>query len=334
MNVPHLSVVATSRNDNHGGSLTYRMQHFIDGFIKQCGRHSLKAELILVEWNPPDDTPPLQEALRFPVESGPCTVRIIRVPKQVHISLKNSEHLPLFQMIGKNVGIKRALGKFVLATNIDILFSDAVICWMRDQLEAGKLYRVDRLDVPSQLPSTDSIQEILAFCNDQYFRINGKWGTLSRSFGLDNLRKLKRILKNKMGIDKTVQLHNNACGDFTLLSYADWERLRGYPEWEIFSWHIDSIFLHQAYYHGIIEVDLPTSIPIYHIEHSPGSGYSPEGQELLFHRLEQKGITYLKNHEFFDRVRQMKDQIGPVIYNQSDWGLSSLSLDEVVIGAS
>ena len=53
MKTYHLSVVATTRNDNHGGSLTYRMQHFVDGFVEQCKRHQLSAELILVEWNPP-----------------------------------------------------------------------------------------------------------------------------------------------------------------------------------------------------------------------------------------------------------------------------------------
>lgn len=31
-----LSIVATSRNDDHGGSLTRRTQHFIDGLIAQC----------------------------------------------------------------------------------------------------------------------------------------------------------------------------------------------------------------------------------------------------------------------------------------------------------
>ena len=39
-----LSVVATSRNDNHGKNLLYRMQHFVDGFVEQCKKHNLKAK--------------------------------------------------------------------------------------------------------------------------------------------------------------------------------------------------------------------------------------------------------------------------------------------------
>src|SRR5262249_42217669 len=33
---PLLSVVAASRNDDHGGDLRARMQHFVNGFVAQC----------------------------------------------------------------------------------------------------------------------------------------------------------------------------------------------------------------------------------------------------------------------------------------------------------
>src|SRR5579864_7929447 len=107
-NQPLLSVVATARNDNHGGRFLYRMQHFVDGFIEQCKRHQLNAELIIVEWNPPEDTEPLSQVIKFPDDKGPCEVRFICVPKEAHMKLSHSDKLPLFQMIGKNVGIRRA----------------------------------------------------------------------------------------------------------------------------------------------------------------------------------------------------------------------------------
>ena len=72
----HLSIVAASRNDDHGGALLHRMQHFIDGFVAQCCRHSLSAELILVEWNPPLDRPRLKEVLRWPADLGPLSIRM------------------------------------------------------------------------------------------------------------------------------------------------------------------------------------------------------------------------------------------------------------------
>ena len=68
--------------------------------------------------NPPADKPPLVEALQWPADLGPCVVRVITVPHEIHARMAHSDALPLFQMIAKNVGIRRARGKFVLATNI------------------------------------------------------------------------------------------------------------------------------------------------------------------------------------------------------------------------
>ena len=42
---PLLSVVATARNDNHGGALLERMQIFVNGVIEQCERHGIDAHL-------------------------------------------------------------------------------------------------------------------------------------------------------------------------------------------------------------------------------------------------------------------------------------------------
>src|SRR6266481_6896768 len=108
---PYLTVVATARNDDHGGNPLYRMQLFVDGLISQCDRFKLPAELVLVEWNPPADRPRLAEALEWPASDGYCAVRIVEVPNELHSRLAYSNRLPLFQMIGKNVGIRRAHGE-------------------------------------------------------------------------------------------------------------------------------------------------------------------------------------------------------------------------------
>ncbi|MBP7074081.1 MAG: hypothetical protein KBA81_01695 [Rhabdochlamydiaceae bacterium] len=363
-----LSVVATSRNDNHGKNLLYRMQQFVDGFIEQCKRHDLKAELILVEWNPPDNTPPLSQALHFPNDKGPCTVRIIRVPHNIHSKLENADKIPLFQMIGKNVGIRRAAGKFILATNIDIIFSDKLIKYLKNRLKTGHLYRTDRLDIPEILPENASFDEILHFCSTNVFRINTKNGTffvseysfIKNLFGklLHHAKKnVKRVynfiinssikdlvMRHPLFLIKTLRLvklklfqknaffpHTNACGDFTLLSSQDWATLKGYPEWNIFSWHLDSVFIFQARQHGIIEIDLPIKLPIYHIEHEAGSGFSPESAHLLFNRLHQKGIPYIDNSSLHDIILQMKNSQEKVIYNSQDWGMAELSLEETTV---
>src|SRR5208282_5084177 len=100
------------------------MQIFVTALLEQCRRHQIPSELIIVEWNPPPDRPPLAHALNWPRDPGPCAVRIIEVPAAIHRRYRNADGLALYQMIAKNAGIRRARGKFILATNIDILFSD------------------------------------------------------------------------------------------------------------------------------------------------------------------------------------------------------------------
>lgn len=364
MHKPILSVVATSRNDNHGKNLLYRMQMFVDGFIAQCKKHDLFAELIIVEWNPPPNTLPLAEALRFPQDKGPCIIRIIRVPPEVHLMFAHADKLPLFQMLGKNVGIRRAKGDFVLATNIDILFSDELIKFMKNHLQPGHLYRVDRLDVPEILPQTNSFNEILKFCFQNYFRINGRNGTVTKkkeNFSeswITYFRKFQQILKkiqqpqvikrlywflrrNFISFIKhficffyprnSLILHTNACGDFTLLSQESWNQLKGYPEWCMYSWHLDSILVHQAQQHGIKHHCLSLKMPIFHIEHDLGSGYSPEGAHLLFERLKSKGIPSLKDVDLKNIVEQLKKSNNKTIYNGDNWGIADQVFEEVTI---
>jgi hypothetical protein len=176
---PYLSIVATARNDNHGGDLLYRMQLFVDNVIGQCNRHGIDAELVLVEWNPPSDKPRLIDALRWPAETGTCTVRIIEVPSTVHSRLRHSAALPLFQMIAKNVGIRRARGEYVLVTNIDLLLSDELMSFVAThKLEAGVLYRVDRYDTDAAIGIGDPIPEQLEAADAGVIRVHRRDGTL------------------------------------------------------------------------------------------------------------------------------------------------------------
>jgi hypothetical protein len=169
---PYLSVVATARNDNHGGNLLGRMQVFVDAWINQCKRHGLRAELILVEWNPPADKPGLAEALRWPADTGPCQVRIIQVPPEIHQRYRHAEALPLYQMIAKNVGIRRARGEFILVTNIDIVFSDEVVRFLADRkLQKGRIYRIDRHDVAGGVPVDGPLDDQLAYCRSHIIRL-------------------------------------------------------------------------------------------------------------------------------------------------------------------
>jgi hypothetical protein len=174
---PYLSVVVTSRNDGHGGDPLGRLQAFVDTFAAQCRRFGLDAELVVVDWNPPPERPRLHQVVAVPTDC-PFAVRFIEVPAALHNSLPHPTVMPLFQMIGKNVGARRARGEFVLCSNIDIILSNELVQFLASRtLQPGVLYRVDRHDIESDYPADAPLDQQLAYCRSHHLRVHRAWGT-------------------------------------------------------------------------------------------------------------------------------------------------------------
>jgi hypothetical protein len=386
------------------------MQIFIDGWIEQSRRHRLHSELIIVEWNPPADRAPLAEILQWPHDSGACRIRIITVPPDVHQRFRHADRLPLFQMIGKNVGVRRAHGRFVLCTNVDLLFSDDLVRFLASgRLQPYTLYRIDRRDVPASVPVGVPLAQQLSHCARHVVRINTRWGTFrtnrygalplppalwmvwvcgSRAFRvalhkgwsgtlasagrvaalfsregreprrgrfgrlLARLRsriprRWQEILRyfhdlaRRLGGAIASQLlvlgasverlrlkraHTNACGDFTLLSRDWWHRLRGYPEAEMFSLHLDSVLCHTAVISGAREVVLAGRKRLYHIEH--GAGWSLGEADRLVARIRSLGVPVLDFASYERWIDGMRRDPSARIVNHEHWGLALEELSE------
>jgi hypothetical protein len=447
------------------------MQVFTTALLEQTRRFNLSSELIFVEWNPPPDKPPLAEALQWPAQFGPCSVRIITVSPKLHGKFKHSDKLPLFQMIGKNVGIRRARGVFVLATNIDVIFSDELMRFLAKQsLNPDSMYRIDRHDAPSDVPLGSPIREQLEYCRKKVIRVNAREGTFApesdikrrlkqhrdrlsvelreslptfykslatgvlalgnfskkqskwwswirvwfpykfaprtllspravRSYFFNRFRLLSLVLSKQMtpfrgasvigpprnmgweeywrkglahtpsviqrqqfgsspsdrpvptklvrslydveGSQPRLQskhkiprklLHTNACGDFTLLSRDRWFDLRGYPEWEMYSFNIDSFTCYAAYYGGAEEVMIQEPCRFYHIEH--GAGWTPEQSEQLRKRMEEQGIPWFDWPECVEWIEKMHEDQAAAVVNSDHWGLGNAKLPETLVGDS
>jgi hypothetical protein len=136
---PYITVVVTARNDNHGGNMLRRMQAFLNAWFGQAARYDLPSEVIVVEWNPPADRPKLIDCLELPNDTGPCELRFVDVSGEVHRRFPNPEAIPLHQMAAKNAGIRRARGKFVLATNLDIVFSGELMRFLAERRLVGRI---------------------------------------------------------------------------------------------------------------------------------------------------------------------------------------------------
>lgn len=353
---PYLSVVAASRNDDHGGDPLRRTQIFVNSFARQCEKYRLPAEIILVDWNPVPDRPGLAAVLTLPPGSTYCTARVITVPTALHARIKYGEKLPFLQMIAKNAGIRRARGRFVLATNIDIIFSDELMAFIgRQRLDPQRQYRVDRYDIQAGLSEHLSLDETIAYAWANPIRQNKRFGPaalVQHLYGSESIRRrcvpdpdaVRAMggvsLRNEddvwlVGIERTAsieQLHTNACGDFTLLSREGWAAIRGYGEWEAFSFNIDSMGVAAAHYAGFEEISLLPPLVCFHIEHSLGSGWTPEGQTRLFNRLRQAAILNPEWPVLLPLVDQMRRERRALEFNHAGWGLADFDLPERTLG--
>jgi len=354
---PYLSIVAASRNDDHGGDPLRRTQIFINCLARQATAHRLPVELILVDWNPVPDRPGLAGVLRLPAGTEEwCQARAITVPAALHARVKYADKLAFFQMIAKNAGIRRARGEFVLATNIDIIFSEELFRFLaRRQLDQGKMYRTDRHDIQAGLSEHLTLAETLDYAWANPIRSHRRIGpkkllaalypspahvrtctpdldAVRRIGGFDVREQDGAWLVHAERTTSIEHLHTNGCGDFKLISRQGWEAIRGYPEFEAFSFNIDSMGLVAAHYAGFEEVTLLPPCVCFHIEHSLGSGWTPEGEKKLFARLRAANILNPEWPTLLPLVDQMRRERRTLDFNHPGWGLGDFDLPERALG--
>src|SRR2546422_4492843 len=320
---PRISLVVVGRNDNYGGDFLGRLQVSVDVLMSLCGKHDLSIELLLVEWNPPGDRARLADAVNWRRTPRGCRVRIIEVPNGVHRKFPKAEEAPLFEYIGKNVGVRRASGEFVLVTNADIVFAEELIEFMaRTKGSRGCFYRVGRYDVEGPIPPELSVEERLVYCERHIRRINGYWGSYDNC--LRQKVDLRRILQHWLDYVRWRVRYfpcdrpfTNASGDFFMMHQSHWHSLRGYPQ--IIGadshglFHGDAFLMYEALFSGLKQVRLRGRKRIYHQEHR---------------RIRN---TSLFSGEIDEARERLLGAGRPVIFNDDLWGLGGYNLPETVI---
>jgi hypothetical protein len=343
---PYLSIVAATRNDNHGGDLLKRTVCFVKGIFHQAKKFNFPIELIIVEWNPPEGKPLLKDVLPRPGKDDLVSLRYIVVPNEMHRTFKNADVLPLHQMIAKNVGIRRARGKFVLCTNIDILFSNG--CFQRlaeRNLKPGYFYRTTRSDVPKAVMEIEDIEEQLKYSrkniikrlglradyksayilHDLFFWMPNVLYFIERFFGL-LLRFL--FLFSKAGRRNINFLNVYACGDFTIMSKEDWHKIDGYYESAMFPLHVDTMALIGAYAIGMEQETFSRASCIYHIYHETGWDSDYKKPEEFIKLMEKRpGLDW---HGVKHSGKKLISEKRNYQLNDKDWGLHNQELKEYV----
>lgn len=348
----YLSVIAASRNDNHGENLDQRTNLFIKSLADNCKKYQIKSELILVEWNQIPNTKTLSERLNL-ISNEFLNSKIITVSQDLHLKFPNSDRLKFFQMIAKNVGIRRASGEFILATNIDVIMNQKIYEFIaHKKLEQNTIYRCDRHCIDYDYTGNIEdryLDQFTNFIDKKYYSLDVKTkskhhvqSSVFRYLKIFNKNFFKKIsFKNFKSIFKKIifylkyykvvpvfffqkKLFTNACGDFTLLDKNSWIDLKGYCELPIYSWHLDSLLLWEAKFKKYKFVDFDDEYYIYHINHLTSGVLSVK--EDLFESLNNKKIPYLTNEEFLKLASKFSKNPNHLKTNEL-WGLHKEKLN-------
>lgn len=337
---PYLTIVLTSRNDDYSGGALPRLQICVDSLLERALQYQLELELILVDWNPPEDKAPLKDSVDWSMTNDYSTIRVIEVPPSIHQQLRFSDKLPFFPHTARNVGARRARGKFVLVTATDILFSESIFAYLASkQLSEEKNYRVTRYDVPDQVIKIDTLRQKLVFCEK-------------------NIRYIHR--QPQEGIFGLPRLHTYASGDFVLLSKDNYFKLHGIPEEKEFNGvHFDTVFCYMMYARNIQEEFLDEPHRIYHMDHESFWNPSPSWAQQFIQTipylrpklrnqlkwvaqklfgtqspLDRSGVPYITQNGHRLLRRTLTDLVNkkePIVYNDAFWGLGNHTLSDTEI---
>ena len=196
-------------------------------------------EIVLVEWGPPEGRPLLVDLLdaELPGAIG-RSVRALIVDARYQQACSLNPSLGYLEFMAKNVGLRRAGGRFVLATNADIYLSRGVIERLTaGSLEPGTLYRALRIDIT--LGTDES---------------HVSWDMLDDPRNHHPYRRMKP------------PLFAGASGDFVLLDRDSFHTIRGYNEvYRMARVGPDVNLLVKAYSAGYPIADI--GAPIYHTNH-------------------------------------------------------------------
>lgn len=311
-----------ARNDDYGGNWTNRINAFLKVLAHQADRTQTPVEMVFVEYNPVPNKPFLYQSLVLPKNEF-FAVRFIVVPPEFHKSLPDNEKVPICEFIAKNIGIRRAKGEWVVATNPDTLYGDDLFDFIASEsLDVGSFYRINRQDlsvnwVDPKLSAEDILKDactrrIKVLFNNKTVYVSYKEWFSSMIHG----RSWRIFLQcpafnpwRKVDSDESA-IHENAAGDFLLMHKSAWDKVRGYDQVTVGSGVLDGYIMYVLYCLGFRQRILPHSL--YHIYHH------------------HKGVKYLASYaKFREDAKKMLETKIPYKVNSPDWGFADKSFQEV-----
>lgn len=324
----YFSAIFVGRNDNYGGDFKSRLQNCVSNLSGQLNRFKIPSEIIFVNYNYLPE-PSILDFIEWPKSTALVDIRIINVPNDIHqefVKSNNVKDVPVIEYFAKNIGIRRANGKFLLCMNPDILISDKIIEFIsKRKLRDNIFYRANRIDYVDQngrkkllnIHLKGKTYPLSHFSSFKLIRLNLK----NRIIGLYyrntiHFEKLFNFLKIPVIYDNAEYFyHCKVSGDFMMMSKNSFNQLNGYHEMAQVALHIDSLFVIQAATSGLKEYIFKA--PIFHREHE--RRYSSERKNEIENNAY---ISFQKEAQEMLKTKKNK------IYNSESWGLKNIDLHE------
>jgi hypothetical protein len=161
--LPYLSVVLTGRNENL--AVDFNQGLFSALSYNHCllTEARVEYELVFVEWRPVPGRTLLADLIRERLPEIAARLTVYEVDERYHDAFSQDPRVQFHELIAKNVGIRRALGSYILVTNSGIYLSrDVVNMAVRQLFRPMVLYRATRLDLKLSLDSTNLDESVLA----------------------------------------------------------------------------------------------------------------------------------------------------------------------------
>lgn len=325
---PRISFVIAARNGEHDNSFLKRLRTAIRLLRVFIARHRLACEFIIVQYNPPQYQPLYEEAL-VDLATSAMPIRIITVSESFHHRIAPNKKGLFLEYVAKNIGIRRAIGEFILATNLDIIFSDEMVNRLTHPLESDTVYQARCRDLNiREIDDSIDADAALQICHKNTYRIWTERGLFYISWSrwwkrlLHHLRPLSFIRNLSMCpgfnpirkfLSSIQSVKDVAPGHFTLAHRNAWTQVCGYDQQRLIDSYLDSYAIGVFVCHRFKQAILPE--PIYHIKHNINPLLSePMGVEKFKQDMRDMALTGI-----------------PYTTNPENWGFPDEQFSEVTL---
>ena len=254
-----ISAIIISRNDNYGGHLNERATYAINSAINTYD------EVIYVDWNSPT------HSLLWDIKDNlqlKGNLKHFVIPPDAAKSLTNyNEHAQLCcEVLARNIGIRRAIGDYIISTNIDIIHPK------REDIESiinnsdnNTMFTLSRREV-----TWDIIKEFHG--GEMNFQ---EWDKLRDYIYINS----EERVQNEATVTGDNYSIINCCGDFQLAPKHIWNEIKGFEEELIYPLYADTNVQKKSVKHGF-NLKAIFNPPMFHINHGSkgwGGGGFAEG---------------------------------------------------------